>query len=101
MNNVVIIGNLVKDPEMKTVGEHSKAIFSIAVPRSKTVVDFIPIVAWDSTAEAAYKYLKKGSKCAIQGRINVENYKGADGSNKNYTCVVATEIVFMTPKAQE
>lgn len=98
MNNVVIIGNLVKDPEFKIVGEHDKAVFTIAVSRNKNTTDFIPVVAWDNTAQVANKYLKKGYKCAICGSINVENYKSADGNIKNYTCVIAKEIVFMFTK---
>lgn len=98
MNNVVLIGRLVSDPETKQVGEHTKCTFTLVVERSKETADFIPVVVWDKTAEVAAKYLLKGSKCAVAGRINVESYKGKDGKNKTYACVVAYAIEFMSAK---
>lgn len=99
MNNVVLIGRLTANPETKQVGGHTKCCFTIAVNRSSEKADFIPIVAWDKTAEVSAKYLSKGAKCAIAGRINVESYKGTDGTNKTYTCVVAYALEFMSAKS--
>lgn len=59
MNQVTLIGRLVKDPEIVYVKEKQKLDFTIAVNSGKENVDFIPCTAWGKTAENMAKYLKK------------------------------------------
>lgn len=93
MNKVILIGRLVADPEMRYT-QNGKAVSSyrLAVDRQfkqegQPEADFINCIAWGKTAEFAANYLKKGTKIAIEGRIQTGSYE-KDGV-KHYT----TDIV--------
>ena len=101
MNKVVLIGNLTRDPELQTTnGGVSVCRFSLAVTRrfanaeGERDADFINIVVWRNQAENCHKYLKKGSKCAVIGRIQTSSYDAPDGSKRYTTDVVADEVEF-------
>ena len=103
MNKVILIGNLSRDPEITTTnGGVSVCRFSIAVQRrfqnseGEREADFINIVVWRGQAENCHKFLKKGSKCAIVGRIQTSNYEAQDGSRRYVTEVVADEVEFIS-----
>ena len=83
MNRCVIIGNLTRDPELKTTTSgRSVCTFTVAVNRRFTnqngerEADFIPVVVWGKQAENCAKYLLKGSSCAVSGSIQTRNYEG-------------------------
>lgn len=96
MNKVILMGRLTKDPEVRySNGETPMAIarYSIAVDRQgkqqgEQTADFINCVAFGKQGEFAEKYLHKGTKIAIEGRIQTGSYTNKDG-NKVYT----TDIV--------
>ena len=98
MNTVFLIGNLVKDPEMKTTAIGvSVCRFCVAVDRpykidGKTKTDFINIVAWSRVADNVGKYLKKGDKCAVIGTMQNSSYDAQDGTKRNITEVVANNV---------
>ncbi len=103
MNKVILIGNLSRDPEITTTnGGVSVCRFAIAVQRrfqnaeGEREADFINIVVWRAQAENCHKFLKKGSKCAIVGRIQTSNYEAADGTKRYVTEVVADEVEFIS-----
>lgn len=103
MNKVVLIGNLTRDPELQTTnGGVSVCRFSLAVTRrfanaeGERDADFINIVVWRNQAENCHKYLKKGSKCAVIGRIQTSSYDAPDGSKRYTTDVVADEVEFIS-----
>jgi len=103
MNKVVLIGNLTRDPELQTTnGGVSVCRFSLAVTRrfanadGEREADFINIVVWRAQAENCHKYLKKGSKCAVTGRIQTSSYDAPDGSKRYTTDVVADEVEFIS-----
>jgi single-strand DNA-binding protein len=58
-------------------------------------VDFIPVTVWGATAENCEKYLKKGSRALVEGRIQVRKYEGKDGESKYATDVVASGVTFL------
>lgn len=95
MNSVVLTGNLTKDPEVRySTGQNQTAIckFSIAVndgygDSKKT--SFIPITVFGKAAENCEKWLKKGSKVCINGRIQTGNYDDKDGKKVYTTDVIA------------
>ena len=91
MNNVVLIGRLTKDPELK-YSQSGKAYcrFTVAVNRdfNKDEVDFINCLAFNKTAEIIAEWLGKGLRIALQGRIQTGSYE-----NKNGDTVYTTEIV--------
>lgn len=98
MNRVILIGRLVRDPEVRySQGEKSIAIarYTLAVDRKfkkegEQSADFISCVAMGKNGEFAEKYLKQGTKIAIEGRIQTGSYTNKDG-NKVYTTDVIIE----------
>lgn len=98
MNKVVLIGRLTRDPDIRyTQGENSMAIarYTLAVDRRRTQdgqqeADFIGCVAFGKAAEFVDRYLHKGSKIAIVGRIQTGSYTNRDGQ-KVYTTDVVVE----------
>ena len=103
MNKCFIIGNLTRDPELKTTTSgKSVCNFTVAVsrrfsgPNGEREADFIPVVVWGKPAENCAKYLRKGSQCATAGSIQVRNYEANDGSRRYVTEVVADEVQFLS-----
>ena len=98
MNRVILIGRLTRDPEVRySQGEKSIAIarYTLAVDRKfkkegEQSADFISCVAMGKNGEFAEKYLKQGTKIAIEGRIQTGSYTNKDG-NKVYTTDVIVE----------
>ena len=106
MNKVFLIGNLSKDPELRTTNSGiSVCTFSIAVNRRKdkdgnSTADFFSIVAWRQLAELCSKYLAKGRKVAVVGELQTRSYEAKDGTKRHVTEIVANEIEFLTPKGE-
>lgn len=100
MNKTLLIGRATKDPDIRYAqGEQSMAIarFSLAVDRrfkrdGEQSADFISCVAFGKTAEFIEKYVFKGTKIAVEGRIQTGSYTNNDG-NKVYTTDVVVEQV--------
>ena len=101
MNIVMLIGRLTKDPEVRyTTGQNQMAVarFTVAVDRStrgENQADFPGITVFGKQAETCEKYLTKGSKVAIEGRIQTGKYQGKDGRTVYTTEVVANRIEFL------
>ena len=93
-NHVTLVGRLTKDPEVRTVSETVKSVFTLAVNRTyrkdngETDADFIVVVAWGRLAEIAQQYLYKGSPVLVEGRIQVRNYE-LDGDKRKSVEVLA------------
>ena len=106
MNKVFLIGNLSKDPELRTTNSGtSVCTFSIAVNRRKdkdgnSNADFFSIVAWRQLAELCGKYLAKGRKVSVVGELQNRSYEANDGTKRHVTEIVANEIEFLTPKGE-
>ena len=103
LNRVVLIGNVTRDIELrKTSSGTSTCAFSIAVNRPKAQdgtqnADFPQIVAWRKTAEVCAQWLHKGSKVAIEGRLQTRSYD-KDGHKVYVTEVVADTVQFLDPR---
>lgn len=107
MNKAILIGNLTKDPELKTTQSGlSVCRFTIAVNRKfkdaqgKQVTDFIPVITWRGIAESCAKHLTKGRKVAIVGEIQTRSYDAQDGTKRYVTEIIASEVEFLTPKQE-
>ena len=104
MNNVVLIGRLTKDPELK-YSQAGKAYcrFTVAVNRdfNKDEADFINCVAWGKTAETIAEWLGKGRRIAIVGRIQTGNYENKNGEKVNTFEVVADRFDFVDSARSE
>lgn len=102
MNSVVLVGRLTKDVEVKTVGKDTQvAKFTLAVNRvGKDEADFISCTAFNKTAELMAKYLYKGSKTGVQGRIQTGSYV-KDGITHYTTDVLVDRVEFLDGKKKE
>lgn len=103
LNKTILIGRLTKDPDLRfTPTGVAVAQFTLAVDRPFTnnqgerEADFIPIVVWRKTAEAAANHLKKGSLVAVDGRIQVRHYDNNEGRRVYVTEVVAENVRFLS-----
>ena len=106
MNRVILIGNLVNDPEIRTTQSGiTNCSFRLAVTRKYTnadgvrEADFLPIVAWRKTAELCAKYLQKGRKVAVEGSIQTRSYDAQDGSKRYVTEIIADSVEFLSSGA--
>lgn len=102
MNKAIIIGNLTRDPEQRTTASGKTVCnFTVAVRRGfgdNKDTDFIPVVTWEGLAENCAKFLSKGRKVGVSGRIQVRNYETANGERRYVTEIVADDVEFLTPK---
>ena len=108
MNKVILMGRLVRDPEVRySQGENATAVarFTLAVDRrfnrnngDDNNTDFIGCVAFGRQAEFAEKYFRKGTKIAITGRIQTGSYTNRDGARVYTTDVVVEEQEFAESK---
>ena len=102
MNNVILIGRITKDPEIRySTGATPVAFgnYSLAVDRDKETTDFINCKVVGKPAEFAEKYLRKGMKIAITGSIQVDNYKDKEGNNRSTAYVQVQRHEFCESKA--
>ena len=108
MNKVILMGRLTRDPEVRySQGEQATAIarYTVAVDRrfrrdgDSQTADFIGCVAFGRQAEFAEKYLRKGTKIALTGRIQTGSYTNRDGQKVYTTEVVVEEQEFAESKA--
>lgn len=106
MNHVTIIGRITKDPEIRysngaepiAFGSYTIAVDRPVAKGKDAITDFINVKAVGKTAEFAEKYLRKGMKIAIEGRIQVDNYKDKDGNNRSTTYVQVSSHEFCESK---
>lgn len=107
MNSVVLTGNLAKDPEIRyTQTQIAVCSFTLAANRPRTKnnenpgADFVRITAWGKLGENCSKYLQKGRKVAVKGRIHTGSYTNKDGQKVYTTDIVAEQVEFLgAPKS--
>lgn len=102
MNIVILIGRLTKDPEVRYTSETQMAVasFTIAIDRmtregAERQTDFPRITVFGKQAENCEKYLSKGRKVAIEGRIQTSSYQNKNGDTVYTTNVVASRVEFL------
>ena len=105
MNKAILIGRLTKDPEVRCGGANNTAVakYSLAVDRKfkqdgQPTADFINCIAFGKLGEFAEKYLRKGIKIAVTGRIQTGSYTNKDGVKVYTTDVVVEEQEFAESK---
>jgi single-strand DNA-binding protein len=106
INQVVLIGRLVRDPELKyTSGSGIPvATFTLAIDRpfknaeGEREADFVPIVTWRKLAENCAEYLKKGSLSAVTGRLQIRGYEDKEGVKRKIAEIVADNVRFLDSK---
>lgn len=106
MNKIILVGRLVKDPELRHTenGDKIYTKFTIAVQRNFRLpdgmreADFIPIKVWGKKAEVIVKYMKKGSLITLSGRLKTGSYEDSEGNRKYTVEVVAEDFKFLENK---
>ena len=105
LNQLVIAGRLVADPEIVECDNNQKRTYvTVAVPRSYKNVngtydtDFIKCVLWNGIAETTCEYCKKGDIVGIKGRIQTSSYEKEDGEKVYTMDVVAEKVSFLSSK---
>ena len=108
LNKVILCGNITGDPELRqTQSGTSVTSFTIAVNRrfktedGKQQTDFIPVVAWNGTAEFVSKYFRKGSSVCVSGTIQTRQWTDQNGGKRYATDVIADEAYFVDSRAVE
>ncbi len=107
LNKAMIIGNLTRDPEMRTTPQGT-AVCSFGVAtnfvwkdqqgQKQEKVEFHNIVAWRRLAEICGQYLRKGSKIYIEGRLQTREWEGQDGNKRQRTEIVAENMIMLDSK---
>ena len=107
MNRLTIIGNLTRDPELRTTSNGDAVCsFSVAVNRRRTAqnqnpeADFFRVTAWRQLGENCAKYLAKGRKVCVVGPVSVHTYQDQNGTTRASMEVQANEVEFLS-SAQE
>jgi len=110
MNNVVLIGRLTRDPELRYLEGSGTSVsnFTLAIDRQLSkekkaeaeskgypTADFINIVVWGKQAENCVNYLVKGRLVAVNGRLQSRSYDAKDGTKRYVTEVVANNVQFL------
>ena len=108
MNNVVLIGRLVRDPELKyTESQMAVCTFTLAIDRpysrdrQEKTADFIRIITFGKQAENCNRYLSKGRQTAIRGRIQTVSYTNRDGVKVYTTDIVADRVKFLSGQQKQ
>lgn len=108
MNKVILMGRLTRDPEVRYFqGEQATAVarYTLAVDRrgrnQENSADFIACVAFGKAAEFAERYLHKGTKIVLTGRIQTGSYTNKDGQRVYTTDIIAEDQEFAESKNAE
>ena len=105
LNNVVLVGRLVADPELKEVGKEGKVVnFTVACPRSyknadgEYDTDFIQCNVWNQVAENMSEYCHKGDIIGVKGSLQSSSYEDKEGNKRYKIDVRADKITFLSSK---
>lgn len=108
MNRIILIGNVVHTPKGATTKNGvSNSKFTVAVQRKYKNdqggydADFFNVVTWRQTADFVNKYIDKGRKVAVEGRVENRTYEGRDGEKKYITEVIADSVEAVGGKVEK
>lgn len=107
MNKLIIIGNLTRDPELRTTSTGLNVCsFTVAVNRRKSAngqqeADFFRVSAWRQLGENCQRYLAKGRKVAVVGSVSVSTYQASDGTTRAQLEITADDVEFLSSRNEE
>lgn len=110
LNKVMLIGNLTRDPELKTTPNGQQvANFGVATNRqwknqsgeTQEQVEFHNIVVWGKLAEICGQYLAKGRRAYFEGRLQTQQWEAQDGTKRSRTEVVADDMILLDSRGRE
>tara|TARA_R100000008_G_scaffold81831_1_gene65474 strand:- start:6471 stop:6899 length:429 start_codon:yes stop_codon:yes gene_type:complete len=100
-NKYICVGNLTRDPETKPVNDSGDSVTNLAVavnnPLSKDEVFFADVQAWGKVGENCSKYLTKGKRVLVEGRLKTNTWTNKDGDTRSKVYVVANSVQFLSP----
>jgi len=107
MNQVVMVGRIVREPELKETENGSLCNLTLAVPRSfknamgEYDTDFVDVTLWKSIAESTKEYCNKGDLVGVKGRIQTNSKEAENGERKNFMNIVAEKVTFLSSKRRD
>lgn len=108
MNKCFIVGNLTRDPELRSTRDGiSVCSFTVAVNRrnrgaqaGQQEADYFRVTAWRQLGENCARYLAKGRKVSVVGPVTVNTYTGSDGATRASLEMTADDVEFLTPRGE-
>ena len=112
MNKATIIGNLTRDPELRTTTSGiSVCTFTVAVNRKQSAqqrqngqqpeADFFRVTAWRQLGDICGKFLQKGKKVAVVGSVSVSTFTGNDGATRAILEITAEDVEILSPRVSD
>lgn len=108
LNQVVVVGRIVKNPTVeKTESGKERSFITLAVPRSyknengEYETDFVDCVLWGGVASNTAEYCQKGDMVGVKGRVETNTYETEDGEKKKSTQIVAEKVTFLSSKVKD
>lgn len=104
LNQAVLVGRIVQEPELKDTEKGKVTNITLAVPRSfknsngEYDTDFISCVLWKGVAESTVEYCKKGDLVGVKGRIQTRNVEFEDETKRQFVEVVAERVTFLSSR---
>jgi len=106
LNQVILVGRLVYDPELKTLDDgRVVTTITLAIQRGfknaesgEYDTDFLKCTLWSGIAENTVEYCKKGSTVGVKARLSQKYYKYEDGKSFSYPEIIAEKITFINTK---
>lgn len=100
-NKYICVGNLTRDPETKPVNDSGDTVTNLAVavnnPLSKDEVFYADVQAWGKVGENCNKYLTKGKRVLVEGRLKTNTWTNKEGDTRSKVYVVANSVQFLSP----
>ena len=107
MNKYIALGNLTQKPESKQVGEYSVTTFGLAINdvvysknEKKTLVTYIDIETWGKTAENCAKFLEKGKRVLIEGKLRLNSWE-KNGEKRSKLYCIADRVTFLNSESTQ
>ena len=107
MNKYIALGNLTQKPEQKQVGEYSVTTFGLAIndivykqTEKKQLVTYIDVETWGKTAENCGKFLDKGKKVLIEGKLRLNSWE-KNGEKRSKIYCIADRVTFLKSDNQQ
>lgn len=105
LNQTVLVGRLVKDPELRETDNGNKVTnITLAVPRTYKNIngeydtDFIPCVLWKGIAENTAEYVKKGDLIGVKGHLQTRNVELDENTKRQAVEIIAEKVTFLSSK---
>ena len=105
MNNIVLMGRLVRDPDVRYT-QSGKCVCQVTLAVNRMTkdaeghyeADFIPVIIWNKPAELVGNSCHKGQRLLVGGRLQIRSYDAKDGTKRWVTEVIASTVEFIEPK---